>query len=80
MKRDDFNCLTLWVFFQLEKLQLVEFVDIVDSVGVGIMVVSTLSAIISAGGTAIASATIDLAIITIKDYLNRNLKAKAITY
>ncbi|MEK5383979.1 uberolysin/carnocyclin family circular bacteriocin [Bacillus sp. FSL M7-1431] len=55
-------------------------VDAIDAVGWGVVVASTIAAIISAGGLAVSSAIIDYGVVTIKNYLSRNLKAQAVAW
>ncbi|KZE06704.1 putative peptide antibiotic precursor(unsure) [Bacillus mycoides] len=57
-----------------------QVVNAVDAVGWGIVAASTIAAIISAGGLAVSSAIIDFGVITIKNYLSRNLKAQAVAW
>lgn len=57
-----------------------KIVDVIDAAGWAFVAVSTIMAILSAGGLAVTSAMIDYAIINVKDLLKRNLKAQAIVW
>ncbi|KZE06705.1 putative peptide antibiotic precursor(unsure) [Bacillus mycoides] len=67
-------------YFDIRYSLASKVVNAVDAVGWGIVAASTIAAIISAGGLAVSSAIIDFGVITIKNYLSRNLKAQAIAW
>ncbi|HHQ2899426.1 TPA: uberolysin/carnocyclin family circular bacteriocin [Bacillus cereus] len=67
-------------FFGVGKPMGQAIVDAVDTVGVGIIVASTIAAIISAGGLSVASAAVDVAVLTIKEYIKKDMKAAAVVW
>ncbi|EOQ03719.1 MULTISPECIES: uberolysin/carnocyclin family circular bacteriocin [Bacillus cereus group] len=67
-------------YFGVDRGWATKIVNAIDAVGWGVAAAGTIAAIISAGGLAVTSAMIDAAIITVKSYLKRNLKAQAIAW
>ncbi|AZJ23140.1 uberolysin/carnocyclin family circular bacteriocin [Bacillus thuringiensis] len=67
-------------FFGVGKPLATTIVNAVDSVGYGIIAASTIAAIISAGGLSVASAAVDVAILTIKEYIKKDMKAAAVVW
>ncbi|WP_336458226.1 uberolysin/carnocyclin family circular bacteriocin [Bacillus cereus] len=67
-------------FFGVGKPMGQAIVNAVDSVGYGIIAASTIAAIISAGGLSVAAAAVDVAILTIKEYIKKDMKAAAVVW
>ncbi|AGK53194.1 uberolysin/carnocyclin family circular bacteriocin [Bacillus sp. 1NLA3E] len=67
-------------FFGVGKTLATQIVNVVDAVGYAAIAVSTIMAILSAGGLAPTAAAIDFAIIYIKKKIANNLKAQAIVW
>lgn len=55
-----------------------QIVDIIDKVGWTGVAISTIMAIISAGGLSVASAALDSAIIGVKQYLKKAMRNEAV--
>jgi circularin A/uberolysin family circular bacteriocin len=67
-------------FFGVDRGWATKIVNAIDAVGWGVAAASAIAAIVTAGGLAVTSAMIDVAIFTVKDFLRRNLKAQAVAW
>ncbi|PDO11212.1 MAG: bacteriocin uberolysin [Candidatus Reconcilbacillus cellulovorans] len=67
-------------FLGVGKALAEQIVNVIDTVGWGAVAFSIIATILSAGSLSVASATIDFIIITVKEYIKRNLKAQAIVW
>jgi circularin A/uberolysin family circular bacteriocin len=67
-------------YFGVDRGWATKIVNAIDAVGWGVKAASAIAAIVTAGGLAVTSAMIDVAIFTVKDFLRRNLKAQAVAW
>ncbi|AFQ30538.1 uberolysin/carnocyclin family circular bacteriocin [Bacillus thuringiensis] len=67
-------------YFGVDRGWATKIVNAIDAVGWGVAAASAIAAIVTAGGLAVTSAMIDVAIFTVKDFLRRNLKAQAVAW
>lgn len=72
--------LQLMAYLGINKTLGERIVSIIDSVGWAIIAMSLIATILSAGGIALTTATLNYVVLTVQSYLKRNAWAKAVLW